>query len=113
MEEMKLCAELTMSLHQLDTASITEGGLGRRVMARSCREERLSVMRESYTCLFVRDINIQMRVQPLTAELSHLPPLDLRFRWLAGTTGAAGLLLQQLDIRLLAGCREREGGRVG
>lgn len=33
---MKLWAELTMSLHQLDTASITEGGLGRRVMARSC-----------------------------------------------------------------------------
>lgn len=49
--------------------------------------------------------------RPLTAELSHLPPLDLRFRGLAGTAGAAGVLFQQLDVCLLAGWREkvREG----
>lgn len=37
---MKLWAELTMSLHQLDTASITEGGFGRKVMALSCQRDR-------------------------------------------------------------------------
>lgn len=40
---------------------------------------------------------------PLTAEPSHLPPLDLRFRGLTGTARAASLLLHQLDICLLAG----------
>lgn len=40
---------------------------------------------------------------------SHLPPLNLRFGGLAGTAGAAGLLLQKLDVGLLAGCRERGG----
>lgn len=41
---------------------------------------------------------------------SHLPPLNLRFGGLAGTAGAAGLLLQKLDVGLLAGCRESGGG---
>lgn len=43
---------------------------------------------------------------------SHLPSLDLRFGRLTGTAGAAGLLLQQLNICLLACCREREGAVV-
>lgn len=38
----------------------------------------------------------------------HLPPHDLRFRRLAGTACAAGLLLQQLDVCLLASCTEKE-----
>lgn len=42
--------------------------------------------------------------------LSHLPPLNLGFGGLAGTAGAAGLLLQQLDVGLLAGCRAGGGG---
>lgn len=42
---MKLWAELTMSLHQLDMASITEGGFGRRVMAFSCRRKSRTAVR--------------------------------------------------------------------
>lgn len=44
----------------------------------------------------------------MQSALSHLPSLDLGFGRLAGTAGAAGLLLQQLNICLLACCRERE-----
>ena len=39
-EEMKLWAELMMSLHQLDTASITDTGLGRWAMAFSYRKRQ-------------------------------------------------------------------------
>lgn len=46
----------------------------------------------------------------LVGAASHLPPLDLRFRGLAGAAGAAGLLLQKLGVGLLAGCREGVGG---
>lgn len=42
--------------------------------------------------------------------VSHLPPLDLRLGGLAGTAGAAGLLLHKLDVGLLAGCRGSGGG---
>lgn len=44
----------------------------------------------------------------LQSTISHLPPLDLRFRGLTGTAGAAGLLLQHLNICLLAGWSKRE-----
>lgn len=105
---MKLWAELTMSLHQLDMASITEGGLGRRVMARSCpergteeEEDNTHTVRHTHTLARVLFLAGTLKFR----RLSHLPPLDLRLRGLTGTAGAAGLLLQQLGVRLLAGCR--------
>lgn len=82
-----------MSLHQLDTASMTEGGLGRRVMARSCPARGRKTLTHSP---FLAGTFKFRRV-------SHLPPLDLRLRGLTGTAGAAGLLLQQLGVGLLAG----------
>lgn len=73
---MKLWAELTMSLHQLDMASITEGGLGRRVMARSCpergteeEEDNTHTVRHTHTHTCTRsvlsgDIKIQTSFSP-------------------------------------------------
>lgn len=69
--------------------------------------DRVCVSLYVHTCVFFSNATCMIRVQPLTAELSHLPPLDLRFRGLAGTACAASLLLHQFDICLLAGWRER------
>lgn len=60
----------------------------------------------------VSSINILKWMGRWGGAVSHLPPLDLRLRGLAGTAGAAGLLLHNLDVGLLAGCRESGGGKV-